>query len=101
RGRRSGGRRFGGQRSGGGERWPYPSRSGRRSTLTKFLGSDRLAGNGGYVAAGNAEIVEVTVRKAAQLGNGVPVAAPVAVIADQVHRTSRSSWLVLSLGYER
>jgi hypothetical protein len=39
RGRRCGGRRFGGQRSGGGEGWPYPSGSGRRSTLAKFLRS--------------------------------------------------------------
>ena len=50
---------------------------------------DRPAGDGGDVASGNAEIGEFAVRQAAQLGNGVPVAAPVAVVADQVHRTSR------------
>ena len=52
---------------------------------------DRPAGDGGNVSPRNAEIGKLAVRKAAQLGNGVPVAAPVAVVADQVHRTSRSS----------
>ena len=50
---------------------------------------DRPAGDGGNVATGNAEIGELAVRKAVQLGNGVPVTAPVAVIADQVHGISR------------
>ena len=50
---------------------------------------DRPAGDGGNVATGNAEIGELAVRKAVQLGNGVPVTAPVAVVADQVHGISR------------
>ena len=51
--------------------------------------SDRLAGDEVDVAAGNAEVRKLAVRQAAQLGNGFPVAAPVAVVADQVHGTSR------------
>ena len=50
-----------------------------------------LAGDEGDVAAGNTEIAQFAIRKAAQLTHGFAVAAPVAVVADQVHRTSRSS----------
>lgn len=37
------------------------------------------------VAAGDAEVGQFAVRQAAQLGDSLTVAAPVAVIADQVH----------------
>jgi hypothetical protein len=50
---------------------------------------NRLACDEGDVAAADAEVVEFAVGQAAQLGNGFPVAAPVAVVADQVHRISR------------
>ena len=51
--------------------------------------SDRLAGDEVDVAAGNAEVRKLAVRQAVQLGNGFPVATPVAIVADQVHGTSR------------
>ena len=46
---------------------------------------DRLAGDRSDFVADDAEIVELTVRKATQLGNGVAVNAPVTIVADQVH----------------
>lgn len=52
-------------------------------------GLDRLAGDVVDVAAADAEVGQFTVRQAVQLGNGFPVAAPVAVVADQVHGSSR------------
>ena len=58
--------------------------------LAEFLNSlDRLAGDELDVAAGNAEVVEFAVGQAAQLVHGIAVAAPVAVVADQVHGSSR------------
>ena len=51
--------------------------------------SDRLARDEMDVAAADAEVVQFTVAQAAQLGNGFTVAAPVAVVADQVHDISR------------
>jgi hypothetical protein len=57
---------------------------------------DRLAGHVGNVAAGDAEVVELAVGEAAQLGNRLPVAAPVTVIADQVHCLARLFVLVRS-----
>jgi len=59
---------------------------GRGQTAWKL---DRLARHLRNVATADAEVVELAVRKAAQLGNGVTVAAPVAVIADQVHLRAR------------
>ena len=56
---------------------------------------ERPAGDRGNLAAVDAEVVEFAVRKAVQLGNGVPVAAPVAVVADQVHLRSRRLWFGL------
>ena len=52
---------------------------------TKFLRLDRAASDRLDFGAVDAEVRELTVRKAAQLGNGFPVAAPVAVVAKDVH----------------
>lgn len=46
---------------------------------------DRLAGDERDVTAGDAQVVKFTIGKAAQLVDGVTVAAPIAEIADQVH----------------
>ena len=54
---------------------------------------DGLAGNERDVAAGNAEIAEFAVRKAAQFVDRLAVAAPVTVVADQVHRLAHLSEL--------
>ena len=51
---------------------------------------DGLARHKRDVATGDAQIVEFTVRQAAQLTHGFAVAAPVAVVADQVHFRARS-----------
>ena len=56
---------------------------------------ERPAGDRGNLAPVDAEVVELAVRKAVQLGNGVPVTAPVAVVADQVHLRSRRLWFGL------
>ena len=70
-----------------------------RRNLLNWL-SDRLAGDVRDVAAGQAQVVEFAGRKAVQLIHGFPVATPVAVIADQVHLSSRdfvvSSVVVIS-----
>ena len=65
-------------------------------TLAKFMQSlERLAGDEGDVATGDAQIVEFTVGQAAQLTHGLAVAAPVAVVADQVHLRARFLLFVL------
>lgn len=51
----------------------------------KLYELDCFASNERDVAAGDAEVVQFAVRQAAQLVDGVTVAAPVAVVADQVH----------------
>ena len=56
-------------------------------------GLDRLASDEVDVAAADAEVGQFTVAQAAQLGNSVPVAAPVAIVADQVHGISRFVFL--------
>lgn len=48
-----------------------------------------LARHEGDVAAGDAQIVQLAVGQAAQLGDGLTVTAPVAVIADDVHLSAR------------
>ena len=55
---------------------------------------DRLPGHEGNVAAADAEIAQLTVAQAAQLGDGLTIAAPVAIVADQVHVLARSSFFV-------
>ena len=50
---------------------------------------DGLACDVGDIAAAHADVREFARRKAAQLGHGFPVAAPVAVVADHVHDISR------------
>lgn len=57
---------------------------------------DRLTGDVRNVASGNPEVVELAVGEAAQLVNRLPVAAPVAVIADQVHDSALSGRLDVS-----
>jgi len=65
-------------------------------------GLDRLAGDVVDVAAADAEVGQFTVRQAAQLGDGVPVAAPVAVVADQVHGSTRFVFLrIIPFVYEQ
>ena len=63
---------------------------------------DRLPRDVMDVAAADAEVDEFTVRQAAQLGDGVPVAAPVAVVADQVHGSTRFVFLrIIPFVYEQ
>jgi len=62
-------------------------------TICGPKGLDRLASDVVDVAAADAEVSQFTGAQAAQLGNGVPVAAPVAVVADQVHGISRFVFL--------
>jgi hypothetical protein len=51
----------------------------------KLFLTTALVGHGVNVGARDAEVGELVVGKTAQLVDGVTVAAPVAVIADQVH----------------
>ena len=63
---------------------------------TKFMQFlERLARYERDIATGDAQIVEFTVRQAAQLTHGLAVAAPVAVVADQVHFRARFLLFVL------
>jgi hypothetical protein len=56
------------------------------------LADGRLHCDEGDVAAADAEIVQLTGVKAAKLGNGVAVAAPVIVCADDVHFIIPLGW---------
>ena len=46
---------------------------------------DRLPRNVRDIAAVDSEIRQIAVRQAIQLGDGVPIEPPIAVVADQVH----------------
>ena len=72
-------------------------RQGREEEApTKFMQSlERFARHERDVATGDAQIVEFTVRQAAQLTHGLAVAAPIAVVADQVHLRARFLLFVL------
>jgi len=69
----------------------FPSTRGRLSWALPRNGDrlDRFPRNVRDVAAVNSEIRQVAVGQAVQLGNGVPIKPPVAVVADQVHFFSR------------
>lgn len=64
-------------------------------------GLDRLASYEVNVGAADAEVIQFTVAQAAQFGNGFPVTAPVAVIADQVHGLARLIVLAVSVVFVR
>src|SRR5690606_7872689 len=78
--------------------WPTGNREEENaSRIRQGLGGGKprrnslegLASDEGDVAAIDTEIVQLPVGEAAQLIHGFPVAAPVAVIADQVHCSAR------------
>ena len=56
---------------------------------TEFLTLDGLAGHRVNFTAVDAEVGEFAVRQAAQLGDGVTITAPVAVVAYDVHCLAR------------
>ena len=49
-----------------------------------------LTGDVGNIAARDAQIAKLTVRKAAQLVDGLAVTAPIADVLDQAHRLAHS-----------
>lgn len=51
---------------------------------------DRLPGHEGNVAAADAEVIQFAIGQAVQLRHRLTIAAPVAIVADQVHGSSLS-----------